>query len=246
MIHIAICDDDEKDLEIIHTMLEDILVHSGIDCKQDLFTSASKMLDEVQNLDIAVLDISMKELNGIELGRKLKVRFPESRIIYTTSYEQYCMQAINEVHAFSFLCKPLEKRRLQEQITVLIQEIKSASVPHTKTFYKTSDTKGKEYDALKLDLKDIIFFEYIKSKRRIAIVLQNERYEYSYVMERLAEEIKPYNFVMNCRGVLVNLQHIIRIRGYEIYMDNGEVLPLSQKRAKQFKERMNEFIHNRV
>lgn len=246
MIHIAVCDDDAKDLDSLHAMLEDILAHCGLDCKQDLFTSATKMLVEVQNLDIAILDISMKELNGIELGRKLKARFPQSRIIYTTSYEQYCMQAINEVHAFSFLCKPLEKGRLEEQLAALMQETQHVNVSHTKTFYKVSDGKGKEYDALKLDLKDVLFFEYIKSKRRIAIVLQNEVYEYSYVMERLTEEIQAQGFVINCRGCLVNLRHITKIKGYDIYMDNGKILPLSQKRARQFKEKMNEFIHAHV
>ena len=42
------------------------------------------------------------------LGRKLKEKFPDVKLVYITSYEEYCMQVINEVHAFSFLCKPLE------------------------------------------------------------------------------------------------------------------------------------------
>lgn len=77
-------------------------------------------------------------------------------------------------------------------------------------------------------------------------MLKNEVYEYSYVMEKLADELEDYGFAVNCRGNLVNLQHIVKIKGYNVYMDNGQILALSQKRVAEFKEKMNEFIHSHV
>ncbi len=63
------------------------------------------------------------------------------------------------------------------------------------------------------------------------IVLEKTAYEYSYVMEKLAGELEGYGFAVNCRGNLVNLRHISKIKGYDIYMDNGQILALSQKRV---------------
>ena len=60
-------------------------------------------------------------------------------------------------------------------------------------------------------------------------MLENEVYEYSYVMEKLADELEDYEFAVNCRGNLVNLRHIVKIKGYDIHMDNGQILALSQK-----------------
>ena len=77
-------------------------------------------------------------------------------------------------------------------------------------------------------------------------MLENEVYEYSYVMEKLADEFEDYEFAVNCRGNLVNLRHIVKIKGYDIHMDNGQILALSQKRVAKFKEKMNEFIHHHV
>jgi DNA-binding LytR/AlgR family response regulator len=246
MLEIAICDDNKDDLIYAGNLLREILPIDGKNFNLQLFSSATKMLCEIKQVDIAILDIAMEEMNGIDLGEKLKRRFPALKLIYMTSYEQYCMQAINVVHAFSFLCKPIEKNEIQEQIISLVDEMKKSTDAEKKTFEKVTDCRGKEYAAVKIRLNDIIYFEYIKSKRRILIVLENETYEYSYIMERLIAELNDFGFGVNCRGFLVNLRHIVKIKGYKIYLDNGKILQLSQKRAAKFKETMNDFIHEKM
>lgn len=245
-IDIAVCDDDSKDLENTTDMVRDILVEYNDMYSLKTFHAAADMLNKVNKVDIAILDISMEEMNGIDLGRELKIRFPEVSVIYTTSYEQYCMQAVNEVHAYSFLCKPLQRQEVKNQLEELVKKMKQSDNKMQKVFYKVRDSNGKEYPFIKLELQNIIFFQYVKTKRRIAIVLENTIYEYSYVMEKLVGELEDYGFAVNCRGNLVNLRHISKIKGYDIYMDNGQILALSQKRIGEFKEKMNEFIHSHV
>ena len=106
MLEIAVCDDDMADLERAVTMLHKIFTSQQIAYHIEQFVSANQMLENISNIDIGILDISMEELNGIKLGRTLKEKFPDVKLVYITSYEEYCMQVINEVHAFSFLCKP--------------------------------------------------------------------------------------------------------------------------------------------
>ena len=103
MLEIAVCDDDIADLECAVTMLHKIFTSQKIAYHIEQFASANQMLENISNIDIGILDISMEELNGIKLGRKLKEKFPDVKLVYITSYEEYCMQVINEVHAFSFL-----------------------------------------------------------------------------------------------------------------------------------------------
>lgn len=104
----------------------------------------------------------------------------------------------------------------------------------------------KELSVVTLRLNDIIYFEYIKSMRKVAIVLGEKTYRCSYVMEKLAEELERYGFFTNCRGQLVNLRYISKIKGYDIYLYNEKKLPLSQKRAVEFKKIMNDFLHNNI
>ncbi len=73
-------------------------------------------------------------------------------------------------------------------------------------------------------------------------------YEYDCIFEKLVEELQPYDFVVNCRGNLVNLRHIEKIKGFIIYMDNGKELQIAQRRSNDFREEVNKFcreIHRR-
>ena len=133
MLEIVVCDDDIADLECAVTMLHKIFTSQKIAYHIEQFASANQMLENISNVDIGILDISMEELNGIKLGRKLKEKFPDVKLVYITSYEEYCMRVINEVHAFSFLCKPLEYDKLETQMLELqfcTETIKSSRDRH--------------------------------------------------------------------------------------------------------------------
>lgn len=240
MIEIAICDDDINDLNFALKILDEILASHNIGYNINTFLSAKEMLNSIKKIDIGILDIVMNELNGIELGRKLKEKFPSVRLIYTTNYEEYCMQAINEVHAYSFLCKPLDNSKMQEQITEALGGISNAAIE--KEFYNITDSRKKEYASIKLKLEDILYIEYIKRQRRAAIVLEDEMYECECVFEKLVEELIQYDFEVNCRGSLVNLCHVERIKGFTLYLDSGQELQIAQKRIVDFRTRMNEFL----
>jgi DNA-binding LytR/AlgR family response regulator len=67
---------------------------------------------------------------------------------------------------------------------------------------------------------------------------------YRDVMNALEMRMRPLGFETSCRGILVNLQKIVKIKRYTIMMSNDDCISLSQRRAVEFKERMNEYIHN--
>lgn len=240
MLEIVVCDDDKNDLDNAVNMLHDIFEQQDTSYKIRAFSSANELLRSRQKIDIAVLDIAMDEVNGIRLGRELKEKFPAVKLIYTTSYEEYCIQAINEVHAFSFLCKPLDNEKLKVQIAEVLESIPDTGTE--KEFYKVKDSKNQEYTSITLKLEDILYFEYIKRSRKVEIVLAEETYEYECIFEKLVEELQQYDFAVNCRGFLVNLSHIERCKGFSIYLDNGKEIPIAQKRIAEFRNRMNEFL----
>lgn len=240
MIEVAVCDDDANDLNHTVGVLHDIFAKQNIGYHLKSFLSANEMLESIKKIDIGVLDIAMKGFNGIELGRRLKEKFPDVKLIYITGYEEYCMQAVNDVHAFSFLCKPLDNHKMQKQITEALNGI--PNTVNEREFYKVTDSRKKGYASLRLNLEDILYIEYIKRQRRAAVVLEDERYECDCVFEKLAEELRQYDFAVNSRGSLVNLRHVEKIKGFMIFLDNGKELPIAQKRTAEFREKLNEFL----
>ena len=90
-----------------------------------------------------------------------------------------------------------------------------------------------------------MYCEYMKLRREISIVLANEVYYYAAVFHRLSEQLVDMGFAINRRGSIVNLSHVRRLKGYTIYLDNGEELLLTQKRVAVFKEKMNRYFHEK-
>lgn len=240
MLEIAVCDDDVNDLERITNILHSIFTEQKIRYELKSFVSADEMVDRSRRIDIGVLDIVMEKQNGIDLGKKLRERFPKIKLIYTTNYEQYVMRAVNEVHTYAFLCKPIDEKKMNEQILDILSSF-SANILE-KEFYKVTDSQKKEYSSVKLRLEDIMYFTCIKRQRKVSIILENETYEYECIFGNIVDEMEKYDFAVNCRGSLVNLRHVVKIKGSRIYLDNGEELSLSQRRISDFREKMNSFL----
>lgn len=244
MIEIAICDDDPADLKMISQIVSEVCLKEAIDYKLTTYSSGKEMLEQTYSMDIGILDISMRELNGIDLGMELRKRFPEVKLIYVTGYEQYCQQVINKVHAFSFITKPVKYENVRNQMIELLDHMETDISGRKREFYNVTTSDKKEVEVLNLDLKDILYFEYIKTERKIKIICSHNCYKFSYVMEKLTEELKDFGFEVNCRGMLVNMRHIRKVKGYVLYMDNGQELALSQKRKADFVKKINIFMNN--
>lgn len=243
MIEIAICDDNSADLNTISKMVCEICLNEVIDYHLKTYSSGEEMLDQTYSLDIGILDVLIRDWNGIDLGKELKKRFPEAKLIYITRQEQYCQQVINQVHAFSFFTKPVLYENLRDQIIEVLDDMEEDASGRKRKFYHAMTSDKREIEVLTLNLKDILYFEYIKSERKIKIVCKNDFYEISYVMEKLANELRKFGFEVNCRGMLVNMGYVRKVKGYSLLMDNGQELVLAQKRKADFMKRWNEFMH---
>ena len=97
---------------------------------------------------------------------------------------------------------------------------------------------------LSIPVKEIVYFEYIKMQKEIKIVTTSGEYIYTEAMNKLEERMRPLGFEMCCRGILVNLDRVMRIKMYDILLDTGGKVPLSQRRVKEFKERINDHIRD--
>ena len=81
------------------------------------FTKADEALSwlEKHTADIAILDINMPDMSGLELGAKIKERDPNTAIIFLTGYSEYAVDAF-KLHASGYLMKPVNKKRLVGEI----------------------------------------------------------------------------------------------------------------------------------
>lgn len=85
-------------------------------------------------VDLAVLDIELGEMNGIEVGKGLRKYCPDIMFIYVTGYEAYAMEAF-KLNAAGYLLKPYNVRELGYAIdTVKLLSRRREKRVYVKTF----------------------------------------------------------------------------------------------------------------
>ena len=110
----AICVDDER------LLMEDTvamcLALPEIDEAKG-FTRAKDALDWLEEapVDLALLDIDMPGMNGLELAARIKEKWPDTAILFLTGYAQYAVDAF-AVRASGYLMKPVTAERLAADV----------------------------------------------------------------------------------------------------------------------------------
>lgn len=86
------------------------------------------MLIKQSKVDVAILDIEMFGLNGIELAKQCKEIDPNIRIIFLTGYSDYAVSAF-KVRASGYLLKPASDAEIQEELLYVTNEMPKKEVP---------------------------------------------------------------------------------------------------------------------
>lgn len=79
-----------------------------------VFDNAKEAVEFIKDNDVelAILDVKMKGIDGINLGSIFRDINPDIMLIYITGYEKYAYEAI-KLHAAAYLVKPFSSEQLE-------------------------------------------------------------------------------------------------------------------------------------
>lgn len=228
MYKIAICDDNGAMRRYLHK----VIIGSKFPCQVKEFEDGLSLLKDWHGYDVLFLDIDMPVIDGIETAVKIRDIDKRVKIIYVTGYEGYMQQSF-QVHPFAFLTKPVDE-------TAVIQQLRDA-VSYEKVVSKEGHSL--RFDTLEgiveLPVMDIFYIEY--QNRKIRIVAGSGEYFMKGRITDISERMEPYGFAAPHKSFSVNLYYIKSIKGYDIHLMNGDIIPLSQKRSVEFRGKLGRF-----
>lgn len=108
-----IIDDDKVAVDVFRQYTKDVECIEIIGAFSD--GAGALSFARKHRVDLVVLDVKIKGMDGIELGKILRAVFPEILLMYTTCYEEYAIEAV-KLHAAAYLLKPYTKEELQYDI----------------------------------------------------------------------------------------------------------------------------------
>ena len=155
MLTIAICDDNPQFAKILAKKINSLCAHNlpeRVDCQiAPIFGSAENVLQflQTQAIHILFLDIDMPKINGFKLAEYLCKHYPETIIIFVSSYEEFVYSSF-EYCPFRFL----RKSHLEQELLITFQKVIEKYLSDNEMITVLS-TEGEQI----LRTKDIIFIE---------------------------------------------------------------------------------------
>lgn len=108
-------------------------------------------------IQLAFLDISMPEVDGMSLSRLLLEQAPSLSVVFVTGYDDYAVQAF-EVNALDYLMKPVTEQRIAqtwEKIKAKYLDHASDEAPAAADLLTGQETRIVQYIAEGLSNKEI-------------------------------------------------------------------------------------------
>lgn len=231
MLSIGICDDDIHMLTYLEKLCQKILP----ECKVTLYQAGSELLKSQADFDIILMDIKMKEEDGLETVRKLrdKASADFSRrptVIFITAYDEYVFEAL-DLFAFQYLLKPLEESKFEKVLLTAVSEC-SEQIEEALTFH----TKSCHFRIIP---SRIIYIE--SNLRKVIIHTDKEDVEIYATMAELAQRLDS-RFYRCHRGYLVNFEKVEKYDRKSIWLSDGTNVILAKNRYTEFVDAYLHFL----
>lgn len=202
-------------------------------------------LIERERPDLALLDLDMPEMGGLDVARLIKAG-ATPLVAFVTAHDDYAIQAF-ELNAIDYLLKPVERERLANTLTrarrraapeVQVRRLEQASAALTlakPTLLERIPVRRKDETVL-LPVRQISSF--VSEGELVHLrTVTNERYTITHRLHALESRLDPKRFVRFNRGVLAAVDQIKKVSPmpggtYDVEMLNGEQLSVSRIQAR--------------
>lgn len=223
MLYAAICDDDRYMSGSLKKSVSNFFLDHGIDVIVMQFADGEELLRSDKHIDILFLDIRMKNTDGIETARKLRLSGFKGFLIFITVLKEQVFQAF-EVQAFDYLLKPLQEERFNKTMCRLLENINNSN---------GSDLLIRiGYESRLIPVDDIVFCEVIDRKIYLHL-LSSEVVCYYEKIEALENKLSKC-FYRCHRSFLINLKYVVSRKSGSVLMKGGKEIPVSRLRDKEF------------
>ena len=183
--------------------------------------------------DLIFLDVQMPGLTGFEVLTHL-TEIP--RVIFSTAYDQYALEAF-EVHAADYLLKPYTRERFRKAMSRLsFDEAVNSAGPLAESLLTSGEaypgrilvSKGRKL--ITLATEDIAWIGADGDYCRLHV--GGDSYHSSYGISVITEKLDPAVFMRVHRSNIVNLRRVREAhrygKSYDLVMDNGDVVRVSR------------------
>lgn len=205
----------------------------NIDFEIYAYTSGENLLNSNVKFNIAILDVDMPGINGIELGKRLRKNNPHIVLLYITAYQQYLDEALN-LNAARFFEKPLDSKRFYNGLDNAIKRIDNTTI---KFFLKDRQT------IFRVNADDIVYIEIEQmGHRKTKVVTEKTTYISANKMSFWEEHLISSVFVKPHKSYIVNMNYITKYERDCLELNHLYTIPISRNYQSSFHKSFIRFM----
>jgi YesN/AraC family two-component response regulator len=179
--------------------------------------AALKLIKEHADIDLALIDINMPEMDGLTLLQKIKETNPVMRSIMLSAYgDMSNIRTAMNCGAFDFLNKPIDMTDLGITIKKTIEEVKrikeAARMQHENITLKQKSSEL-EMQALRAQMSPHFIFNSLNSINMF--ILENNRLQASEYLSKFSKLIRL--ILQNSQETLIPLEK--ELEALQLYME---------------------------
>lgn len=222
---IAVLDDDAVLLKQVCHQAEMYAHQHEVECVFLPFSSSYDV--EPFYFDAYLLDISMPEMDGIQLAMRIRRSGSMSPIIFISGIEARVFEALR-TQPLRFIRKSHMKEELPEAMDALFEQFR---IFGSDTLIVTTNRS-----TMNIPVHKILYVESFDKMQRV--VTDETNYDVYSSMQFFEKELTKRNFFRIHRSYLVNMSAVLYIQKQEAAMRNGIKLPISRFKVEDAKERL--------
>lgn len=229
---IAIVDDELKEREKMMLLLDDLLGESAV---IDVFADGEAFLNRTKEIgyDLVVLDIFIDESFGIDVAKKLREKNENVRIVFCSTSNEFASESY-EVGASYYLRKPFD----EQSVKTMLEKIRLADYEEEKSITLPDGQKLIAKNMLYSLYHNHVITVYVKRGEPIQTRLTQTEFE------ALLSEFPC--FCSPSKGIVVNFREVTRKEETFVVLSNGESVPVSRRRNKEFSALYEEFRFDEI
>lgn len=248
-MNVLIVEDEDLAVRKLRKLVADVdptLIVQGVTTSIE---DSVNWLQENTPPDLIFMDIELADGQSFEIFEQVDIR---SRVIFTTSYDEYALQAF-KVNSIDYLLKPIQKedleRSLKKMRDLTTTDVQTQPIPDPQPFNiekllrelqgsinpASSGIPARDYrkrflvkqgqKLLSVEVGDILYF-YTDERFSFFKTRANQKFLVDYTLDELADSLDPAQFFRPNRGLIITHGAVEQIQPYF-----GNRLALSLKPA---------------
>lgn len=233
MYRIAIIDDEERSIDYIEKIVVSYFRRERISFLIRKYENAENFIFDIKDkeyFDICLTDIEMPSMNGLEIAKQIKVISSQTFVVFVTSHLSYALIGY-ELNVYRYI----DKSTMAAKLPMVLKQIRHEIEKRDKYSYIISTSFRYE----KILISDILYI--YKENKNVVLVTNHGESKVRKSVAQVFDELNSEDFIMIDRGIIANVNYILKVQNSEVVLKSGIKLAISRSHLQEIKRKVTEY-----